>query len=62
MPVITVEAGKLNKEQKGQLVKDLTSKAAEIMNIPEQAFYVFLKENDMENIGVAGKLLSEREA
>lgn len=61
MPVITVEAGKLNKEQKGQLVKDLTSKASEIMNIPEQAFIVFLKENDMENIGAAGKLLSDRE-
>lgn len=62
MPVITVEAGKLNKEQKEQLVKDLTSKASEIMNITEQAFIVLLKENDMENIGVAGRLLSEREA
>jgi len=59
MPVITVEAGKLNKEQKRQLAKELTSKASEIMNIPEQAFIVFMKENDLENIGSAGKLLCD---
>ncbi|MBU3156597.1 tautomerase family protein [Clostridium estertheticum] len=62
MPVITLEAGKLNKEQKSQLVKDLTSKAAEIMNVPEQAIIVFINENNMDNIGFGGKLLSEREA
>lgn len=60
MPVITLEAGKLNKEQKSQLVKDLTSKAAEIMNVPEQAIIVLLKENEMDNIGFGGELLSER--
>ncbi|MBU3178019.1 tautomerase family protein [Clostridium estertheticum] len=62
MPVITLEAGKLNKEQKSQLVKDLTSKAAEIINVPEQAIIVFINENNMDNIGFGGKLLSEREA
>lgn len=62
MPVITLEAGKLNKEQKSQLIKDLTSKAAEIMNVPEQAIIVLLKENSMDNIGFGGKLLSERES
>lgn len=60
MPVITLEAGKLNKEQKGQLVKELTSTAAKVLNIPEQAFIVLLKENDMDNIGAGGHLLSER--
>jgi 4-oxalocrotonate tautomerase len=60
MPVITLEAGRLNKEQKSQLVKELTSKASEIMNVPEQAFIVLLKENEMDNIGFGGKLLSER--
>jgi 4-oxalocrotonate tautomerase len=60
MPVITLEAGKLNKEQKSQLVKDLTSKASEIMKVPEQAFIVLLKENDQDNIGFGGQLLSER--
>jgi len=60
MPVITVEAGKLNKEQKGQLVKELTETASKVMNVPEQAFIVLLKENEQDNIGFGGQLLSER--
>jgi 4-oxalocrotonate tautomerase len=59
MPVITLEAGKLNKEQKIQLVKEFTGTASKVMNIPEQAFTVLLKENEPENIGVGGQLLSE---
>ena len=61
MPVITVEAASLTKEQKRKLVKDLTASASNIMNIPEQAFFVFVKENDKDNIGVAGQLISDRE-
>ena len=60
MPVITLEAGKLNKEQKSQLVKEFTSTASKVMNVPEQAFIVLLKENEQDNIGVGGQLLSER--
>lgn len=59
MPVITLEAGKLNKEQKSQLVKELTKTASKLMNVPEQAFIVLLKENEQENIGFCGQLLSE---
>ncbi|KZL91783.1 4-oxalocrotonate tautomerase DmpI [Clostridium magnum] len=60
MPVITLEGSKLSKEQKSQLVKELTAAAAKIMNAPEQAFVVLLKENEKENIGVGGKLISEK--
>ena len=60
MPVITLEGSKLNKEQKSQLVKELTASAAKIMNAPEQAFVVLLKENEKENIGVGGQLISEK--
>jgi 4-oxalocrotonate tautomerase len=60
MPVITLEAGKLNKEQKSQLVKEFTNIASKIMNVPEQAFIVLLKENEPDNIGLCGQLLSER--
>lgn len=60
MPVITLEAGKLNKEQKSQLVKELTGIASKVMNVPEQAFIVLLKENEMDNIVLGGKLLSDR--
>ncbi|WP_231869703.1 tautomerase family protein [Paenibacillus riograndensis] len=30
------------------------------MNVSEQAFYVFIKENEAENIGVAGQLIADR--
>lgn len=60
MPLITLEAGKLNKEQKSQLVKEFTATASKIMNVPEQAFIVLIKENQQENIGVGGQLLSEK--
>jgi len=61
MPVITLEAGELRKEQKQQLVKEFTDIASKILNVPEQAFIVFLKENDFDNIGFGGQLLSERQ-
>lgn len=62
MPVITLEAGKLNKEQKSQLVKEFTNIASKVMNVPVQAFIVFLKENEQDNIGFGGQLMSERNA
>ena len=60
MPVITIEAAKLTKEQKAVLSKEMTDIASRIMNLPPQAFYVFLKENELDNIGVGGILLSDK--
>lgn len=60
MPVITLEAAHLTYEQKQQLAKEFTESAARIMNTSPSAIYVFLKENDLDHIGVGGKLLSER--
>lgn len=60
MPVITIEAARLNQEQKRKLVAELTESASTIMNVPESAFIVLLKENELENIGVSGKLLADR--
>lgn len=60
MPVITLEGSKLTKEQKSKLVKELTSVSSNIMNTPEQAFFVLIKENKKENIGVGGQLLADR--
>ncbi|WP_438497083.1 4-oxalocrotonate tautomerase DmpI [Paenibacillus sp. IHBB 3054] len=60
MPVITIEAAKLSKEQKKMLVTEVTSSASSIMNVPESAFIVLVKENELENIGVAGQLLADR--
>jgi len=61
MPVITIEGAKLSKEQKRELVAVLTKSASSIMNVPEQAYVVLVKENDIDNIGVGGVLLSEKD-
>lgn len=60
MPVITLEAAKLTKEQKQQLAKEFTESASRITGLPQEAFYVFLKENSLDNVGVGGKLLSDK--
>ena len=60
MPVITLEAASLNKDQKKQLVEEFTESAARIMNMPKASFYVFLKENLTDNVGVGGVLLTEK--
>lgn len=60
MPVITMEAATLTKDQKQQLVQELTESAARITGVPKEAFIVLVKENPMDNIGVGGKLLSDR--
>lgn len=61
MPVITLEAASLNDEQKRMLVAEFTESAARIMNLPKEVFYVFLKENAPDNVGVGGVLLSQRQ-
>lgn len=60
MPVITIESSKMNKEQKGQLVKEFTQSAANILKLPESVFTVYIKEYENENIGFCGKLLSDK--
>jgi 4-oxalocrotonate tautomerase len=60
MPVITLEAVKMNKEQKAQLVKEFTATASKVMNVPEEAFIVLVKENELDNVGFGGQLLSDR--
>ena len=59
MPTITLEAGKLNLDQKKQIVKEFTTTASKILDLPEEVFTVYLKENELENIGFGGKLISE---
>jgi len=60
MPVITVEAGQLNNEQKQKLVTTLTREAARIMKANEQHFIVLIKENNRENIGFGGVWLGDK--
>lgn len=60
MPHIVFDGPELSREQKKELVKNFTDTASKITNIPREAFVVMIKENDLENVGVGGELLSEK--
>jgi 4-oxalocrotonate tautomerase len=59
MPVITIDIGRIDKEKKTALVRELTLKASEVTQIPADKFIVLINEMERDNIGVGGKLLSE---
>ena len=59
MPVITIDIGKLEREKKEELVRELTQKASDVTGIPADKFIVLINEMERDNIGVGGKLLSE---
>lgn len=60
MPVISIEGSHLTKEQKQELIVALTEVASNIMKVNKDAYVVVIKENDMDNIGVGGIMLSEK--
>ncbi len=60
MPVLSIESAKLSLSQKRELVRELTNTAARIMDLNPNAFYVFINENDKDNIGVGGQLISDK--
>ena len=60
MPVITIEGPALSLEQKEKLAKEMTQLASDIMNIPKDAYVVFIKENPYENMAQGGVLISEK--
>ena len=57
MPYITIESGKLTKEQKNKLVSKLTQDASEIMNIPSEFIMMTIKELDDDSIGIGGRTI-----
>ena len=59
MPNITIEAAKLTKENKNNLIRTLTKTASEITDIPETSFTVLIKEFPMDNWGVGGEPLED---
>ena len=59
MPVITVEAGKMDKTTKARLIKELVQKASEVTKIPEEAFVTLIKENEYDNVGNGARTLTE---
>ncbi len=59
MPFIKIEAGKMKKDQKLKLYTGFTKLASETLGIPESAFTILIKENDLDNWGVGGEMLSD---
>lgn len=59
MPIITIEAGKLSREQKKELIKDFTEKITEVTKVPKQFTTVIIKENEDDNMGVGGETITD---
>lgn len=60
MPVVTVEASKnLSKETKKEMIEKVSQVVADAYELPIQTITMIIRENIPENIGVAGKPVSE---
>ena len=59
MPFIQVETASATKEQKQELIAELTDAASRIMGIDAEAFYVLIKENSTDNWGLGGRVLTD---
>lgn len=62
MPVISMMlgAGQMDQAQKKQFIENVTQMAADITQIPEEAFIVSIEELSTDNIGVGGETLTDR--
>ncbi|MCJ7501179.1 tautomerase family protein [bacterium] len=60
MPVIIFEAGnKMTLEKKRELIRELTDAAVRVTGLGAPAFTIYIHENEHDNIGVGGELLTE---
>lgn len=60
MPVITLEIGRLTKEQKADLVRRFVEAAHDVTGVGKEHFVTIIRENDLDNIGSGEQLLSEK--
>lgn len=59
MPFIKIEAGKMDKTQKEKLIEGFTNLASETLGIAKESFVILIKENDLDNWGTGGRMLSK---
>jgi 4-oxalocrotonate tautomerase len=59
MPLITIEAGKMPDDMRIKLMKKLTEVSSEITGIPEESFWVFVKDLGPDSTMIGGKTLAE---
>ena len=60
MPVITIDAPKMSKEQKRELVNSFAKTASKIIGLPVSAMVIIINEVESENVGVGDILLCDR--
>lgn len=60
MPVIKIEGPKIDIETKKNIVKDITEILSKHYDIPEEHFITYIKENNLENVGIGTQILSEK--
>jgi 4-oxalocrotonate tautomerase len=60
MPTIFFYGPELEVEKKRGLIKDFTEAASKATGIDQSAFVVYLRNSKPDEVGVGGKLLSER--
>jgi 4-oxalocrotonate tautomerase len=61
MPVITIDAPPMSKEQKRELVSVFANTASEILELPVSAMVIIINEVESENVGVGDALLCDRQ-
>jgi len=61
MPIVTIAARALPVEKKRELVRKVTELCCEAYGLPAETITVLIQEYPQENIGVAGRLLADRE-
>ncbi len=59
MPLITFESGSLPEDVKRRLIQKLTEVSAEITGIPQETFFVSIREMPDENVAIGGVTVKE---
>ena len=60
MPAIFFYGPKLDREKSRDIIKSFSETASRVTGIDKQAFVVYLREAEPENVGVGGQLLLDR--
>ncbi|MGW3040999.1 4-oxalocrotonate tautomerase DmpI [Kitasatospora sp. NPDC001159] len=60
MPIVTIQQGPREVEQKRELVKRITEAFTQTLEVPAESVYVWIQEYPAENWGAAGKLTADR--
>ncbi|MEE9517552.1 MAG: 4-oxalocrotonate tautomerase DmpI [Candidatus Adiutricales bacterium] len=60
MPTIFFYGPKLDTEKSREMVKEFTDTASRVTGIDKAAFTIYLRDSELDNVGVGGELLKDR--